>query len=117
MQSKLRNLVIAVLLGLTSLPLVVMLISLLLDTVTTTRPGSLVPDRFTLDAWQFLWSAPPGRPSIWITTFNTIVFAGCSTPAAARRVLDGGLRARPAERALPQVLPCGRARACTHSRP
>jgi inositol-phosphate transport system permease protein len=79
MQSKLRNLVIAVLLGLASLPLVVMLISLLLDTVTTTRPGSLVPDRFTLDAWQFLWLDPPGRPSIWITTFNTIVFAGCST--------------------------------------
>jgi len=38
MQSKLRNLVIAVLLGLTSLPLVVMLISLVLDTVTTTQP-------------------------------------------------------------------------------
>ena len=79
MQSKPRILVIAVLLGLTSLPLVVMLISLVLDTVTTTRPGSLVPDRFTLDAWQFLWSDLPGRPSIWITTFNTIVFAGCST--------------------------------------
>ncbi len=79
MQSKPRILVIAVLLGLTSLPLVVMLISLVLDTVTTTRPGSLVPDRFTLDAWQFLWSDLPGRPSIWIATFNTIVFAGCST--------------------------------------
>lgn len=79
MQSKPRTLVITVLLGLTSLPLVVMLISLLLDTVTTTRPGSLVPDRFTLDAWRFLWSNPPGRPGIWITTFNTIVFTGCST--------------------------------------
>ena len=67
MQSKLRTLVITVLLGLTSLPLVVMLISLVLDTVTTTRPGSLVPDRFTLDAWQFLWSDLPGRPSIWRT--------------------------------------------------
>jgi len=79
MQSKPRILVITVLLGLTSLPLVVMLISLLLDTVTTTRPGSLVPDRFTLDAWQFLWSDLPGRPSIWIATLNTMVFAGSST--------------------------------------
>ncbi len=79
MQSKPRTIAITVLLGLTSLPLVVMLISLLLDTVTTTRPGSLVPDRFTLDAWQFLWSDLPGRPSIWIATLNTIVFAGCST--------------------------------------
>jgi len=79
MQSKPRTVAITVLLGFTSLPLVVMLISLLLDTVTTTRPGSLVPDRFTLDAWQFLWSDLPGRPSIWITTFNTIVFAGCSS--------------------------------------
>ncbi len=79
MQSKPRTIAITVLLGLTSLPLVVMLISLLLDTVTTTRPGSLVPDRFSLDAWQFLWSDLPGRPSIWIATLNTIVFAGCST--------------------------------------
>ncbi|SEE04421.1 carbohydrate ABC transporter membrane protein 2, CUT1 family [Rhizobiales bacterium GAS191] len=79
MESKPRTVVVAVLLGLTSLPLVVMLISLLLDTFTTTQPGSLVPNSFTLEHWRFLWSILPGRPSIWIALLNTIVFAGCST--------------------------------------
>ena len=73
-----RTLVIAALLGLASLPLVVMLLSLLVDTATTSPPGSLIPNRFTLDAWRFLWTDLPGRPNIWIATVNTIVFAGSS---------------------------------------
>ena len=78
MESKSRTIVIAALLGLASLPLLVMLISLVVDTVTTSPPGSLLPNHFTLDAWRFLWSDLPGRPNIWIATVNTIVFAGSS---------------------------------------
>lgn len=78
MQSKSRTIIIAVLLGLASLPLLVMLMSLVVDTVTTSPPGSLLPNHFTLDAWRFLWSDLPGRPNIWIATVNTIVFAGSS---------------------------------------
>jgi len=67
------------LLGLLSVPLVVMYVYLFVDTVTNTPPGSLVPDEVTLEHWYFLWSDIRGRPSIWLVTFNTLVFASVTT--------------------------------------
>jgi inositol-phosphate transport system permease protein len=66
-----------VILGLSalSLPLVLMYVYLFVDTVTNTPAGSFVPNEFTLEHWSFLWATPPGRPSIWRVTFNSLVFA------------------------------------------
>lgn len=65
------------LLGILSLPLVIMYAYLIIDTFTHTPPGSLVPGPFTLENWRFLWEpTPPGQASIWMATLNTFLFAG-----------------------------------------
>jgi inositol-phosphate transport system permease protein len=66
-----------VILGLSalSLPLVLMYVYLVVDTVTNTPAGSFVPNEFTLEHWSFLWHTPAGRPSIWRVTFNSLIFA------------------------------------------
>lgn len=62
-----------------SAPLVIMYLYQLMDTVTTSPPGSIIPDGFTLRHWRFL-SGPiaPGAPSVWELAGNTLIFA-CST--------------------------------------
>ena len=50
-----------------------------IDTVTTTPPGSIIPDGVTLGHWRFL--AGPlseGGPSVWSLAGNTLVFATCT---------------------------------------
>lgn len=66
-------------LGLATLPLVVMYAYLFLDTVTDSPPGSLIPNRFTLEHWDFLINDIPGRANIWAATFNTLIFATTTT--------------------------------------
>jgi len=66
-------------LTLSSVPLFVMYLFLVVDTFTDTTAGSTVPDRFTLDHWRFLWMNIDGRQSIWVATLNTFIFASCTT--------------------------------------
>jgi len=60
-------------------PIVLMYVYLFVDTVTNTAPGSLIPNEFTGEHWRFLWQTIPGRPSIWVATWNTFVFATSTT--------------------------------------
>lgn len=69
------SLPVVVLLGLLSLPLVLMYIYLFLDTVSDTPAGSLIPSEFTLRHWSFLWETKVGKPNIWLVTLNTFIFA------------------------------------------
>ncbi|EAV44244.1 MULTISPECIES: carbohydrate ABC transporter permease [Stappiaceae] len=71
---------ILVLLSILSLPLVLMYFYLVVDTVTDTTAGSLLPDRFTLEHWKFLFEKPEtGRASIWPVTANTFLFASSTS--------------------------------------
>lgn len=58
-----------------SAPLALMYLYLFVDTITATAPGSLLPNRLTLDNWSVLWAAHPGQAGLWQVTFNTFVFA------------------------------------------
>jgi len=60
-------------------PLILMYVYLFVDTVTNSPPGSMIPSQFTLEHWKFLWATPTGRPSIWLVTWNTLLFASATT--------------------------------------
>lgn len=60
-------------------PLILMYIYLFVDTITNTPPGTMIPNEFTLEHWRFLTEIIPGRPSIWLATWNTFVFASVTT--------------------------------------
>jgi len=62
-------------LGILTAPLILMYIYLFVDTITNTPPGSMIPNELTLEHWRFLTETIPGRPSIWLATWNTFVFA------------------------------------------
>ena len=66
-------------LSILSAPLVLMYAYLFIDTVTNSPPGSFIPNEFTLEHWAFLWHTPPGRPSIWRVTFNSLLFAASTS--------------------------------------
>jgi len=66
-------------LGVLTAPLILMYIYLFVDTITNTPPGSMIPNEFTLEHWRFLTETIPGRPSIWLATWNTFVFATITT--------------------------------------
>lgn len=59
-------------------PLVLTYVYLIIDTVTKTPPGGLIPNQFTLANWSFLWHTAPGRPNIWAVTLHSLVFASSS---------------------------------------
>ncbi len=65
--------------GILTVPLVLMYFYLFVDTITNTPPGSIIPNEFTLEHWRFLFETIPGRPSIWLATWNTLVFATVTT--------------------------------------
>ncbi len=65
--------------GILTAPLILMYAYLFIDTITNTPPGSIIPNEFTLEHWQFLFKTIPGRPSIWLATWNTLVFASVTT--------------------------------------
>jgi inositol-phosphate transport system permease protein len=66
-------------LGLLTMPMILMYVYLFVDTVTNSPPGSMIPNEFTTEHWRFLWETIPGRPSIWVATWNTFVFATATT--------------------------------------
>ena len=78
------------LLALLSLPLVLMYGYLVLDTVSTTPPGALLPDHFTLKHWRFLWERDAQGVSIWSVTLNSLIFAGSVTLIALSLSLTAG---------------------------
>ncbi len=78
--SNFRSWPLFLVLAVISMPLVTMYVYLFVDTVTDTTAGSLIPDRFTLHHWRFLWEEPEtGRVGIWTVTLNTFIFAICTT--------------------------------------
>jgi inositol-phosphate transport system permease protein len=59
-----------------SAPLVIMYVYQVVDTVTTSAPGSIIPNGITLQHWRFLFGPiTTGGPSIWTLAGNTLVFA------------------------------------------
>jgi len=59
-----------------STPLLIMYVFQVLDSFTERSPGSLWPGEMNLSNWRFLWEKiDGGRPSIWVVTFNTFIFA------------------------------------------
>lgn len=74
-----RNWPVVAALALVSAPLVLMYVYLFVDTVTDSAAGSLIPNELTLRHWDFLWRTLPGKANIWTVTFNTLIFATCTT--------------------------------------
>lgn len=67
-------------LGIVSLPLVIMYLFQVIESVAAPTPGSLIPGRLDLENWRFLWaSIDSGRPSVWRVTLNTLIFASVTS--------------------------------------
>ncbi len=79
MSGNYRQWPIILFLGILTVPLILMYVYLFVDTVTNSPPGSMIPNEFTTEHWRFLWETIPGRPSIWVATWNTFVFATSTT--------------------------------------
>jgi len=67
---------LVLILAIFSTPLVIMYVYQIIDSIAQPYPGSLVPGAVDLSNWRFLWERiDSGRPSIWVVTFNTFLFA------------------------------------------
>ena len=66
-------------LTLVTIPIMSMYIFLFVDTVTDTLPGEMIPNRFTLVHWRFLWENIEGKASVWLAMLNTMIFASSVT--------------------------------------
>lgn len=67
---------VVVILTALSAPLVIMYVYQVIDTVTTTPPGSIIPDGVTLRHWRFLGGPiAQDAPSVWELSLNTLIFA------------------------------------------
>ena len=66
---------ILIFLSLATIPIFLMYIYLILDTFTDTDPGSIIPNKITLEHWRFLVQNIEGKISIWQVTLNTFIFA------------------------------------------
>lgn len=67
---------LVLILSLFSMPLAIMYIYQIVDSIASPDPGSLLPGSIDLSNWRFLWERiDSGRPTIWVVTFNTFVFA------------------------------------------
>ena len=76
MRHNFRNWPIVLVLVVFSAPLIIMYVYTVIDAVTDTRPGSLIPQRVTFEHFRFLWEITDSeRGSIWYVTLNTFVFA------------------------------------------
>lgn len=74
-----------------STPLVIMYVYLVVDSVTATAPGSIIPNRVTFEHWRFLWGpVAEGHPSIWTLAFNTLVFASATAVVVGAVSLTAG---------------------------
>ena len=70
-----NKLPIFIILSLATIPIFLMYIYLILDTFTDTDPGSIIPNKITLEHWRFLVQNIEGKISIWQVTLNTFIFA------------------------------------------
>lgn len=78
-------------LGIFSLPLLIMYLFQIVDSVTSPRPGSLLPGAIDLENWRFLWgSIDAGRPSVWRVTLNTFIFASVTSTVICALSLTAG---------------------------
>ena len=66
-------------LTLVTIPIMFMYIFLFVDTVTDTLPGEMIPNRFTLEHWRFLWENIEGKASVWLAMLKTMIFASSVT--------------------------------------
>ncbi|OUM92498.1 MAG: sugar ABC transporter permease [Parageobacillus thermoglucosidasius] len=70
-------------LGVTTLPVILMYLWLLLRSFFEQMKYGFIPVHFTLENWQFLWSSVEhggsSLPSIWTATWNSFVFSGTLT--------------------------------------
>ena len=70
-----NKLPILIILSVDTIPIFLMYIYLILDTFTDTDPGSIIPNKITLEHWRFLVQNIEGKISIWQVTLNTFIFA------------------------------------------
>jgi len=70
-------------LGLTTLPIILMYLWLLLSSFFEKMKFGFIPVHFTLENWRFLWTnvehGGSMLPSIWTATWNSFVFSGTIT--------------------------------------
>jgi inositol-phosphate transport system permease protein len=70
-------------LGIVTLPIILMYLWLLLSSFSSQMIYGVVPVDFTMENWRFLWSdveiVGAVFPSIWLATWNSIVFSGVLT--------------------------------------
>lgn len=66
-------------LGITTLPIILMYLWLLVSSFSEHMKYGFIPVKFTLDNWQFLWSdvklGGSTLPSIWTATWNSFLFS------------------------------------------
>lgn len=72
-----------IILGITTLPVLLMYVWLLLSSFSEKMKYGFIPVHFTMENWRFLWSniqqGSTVYPSIWTATFNSLFFAGMLT--------------------------------------
>ena len=79
------------LLGIVSLPLLIMYAYQVIDSITTPQPGRLAPGAISFESWRFLWeTVDAGRPSIWQVTLNTLIFATVTSSVVVSLSLTAG---------------------------
>lgn len=61
-------------LGLVTLPLVIMYAFLVIDTFTDAPAGTVIPNRVTLEHWRFLFD-PSIVGNVWVATKNSLILA------------------------------------------
>lgn len=70
-------------LGLTTLPIILMYLWLLISSFATQMKFGFIPTGLSLDNWKFLWmnvqQAGSPLPSIWLVTWNSLLFSGSLT--------------------------------------
>ena len=79
MRSPGRGRLFIIALSIVSAPILILYLWLFVDTVSAVNPGSIWPERFTLENWRFLVETIEGHASIWPVTFNTFIFAGSTS--------------------------------------
>ena len=78
-------------LGIVSLPLLIMYLYQVIDSITAPNPGSLVPGALSFEHWRFLWeTVDSGRSSVWAATLNTLIFATVTSAGVVALSLTGG---------------------------
>lgn len=70
-------------LGLTTLPIILMYLWLLISSFATQMKFGFIPTGLSLENWKFLWTnvqqAGSPLPSIWLVTWNSLLFSGSLT--------------------------------------